>query len=82
VGNVEYVTTQFYFESALNDEVLSMHPLYNTRGAPDTTNANDGIYPNQPEPYVLKAERMPDGVMLASKAIVIRSAIGTPLCSA
>lgn len=46
-------------------------------GQPDTTNEADGIYSADGE---LTVAQMPDGVMLASKAIVLRSSLSDPVC--
>ncbi len=83
VGGTEYVTTQFVFDDALDDEIVSTQPLYNTRGARDTKNTNDGVVGgvSDLDDYTFQTSRMSDGAMLAWKAIVIRSSTGESLCS-
>lgn len=39
------LTSQFYFDDALTDQVHAMAP-YSQKGARDTRNSNDGIYAN------------------------------------
>lgn len=82
IGGTDYATSQLYFPQALSDEIFASHVDYAEFGAPDTTNAEDGVVRGSTDPYTVSYERMPDGVMLAHKLIVIRSSLGTPLCSA
>jgi len=77
VGGQEYITSQLYFPSDLITEIFSTHPDYAQFGQPDTTNEADGIYNADGE---LTVAQMPDGVMLASKAIVLRSSLSDPVC--
>jgi protocatechuate 3,4-dioxygenase beta subunit len=76
------LVSQLFFADALNEEILTTHPDYAVLGAPDTTNASDSVIGGEvdPSPYVLDTARMPDGAMLASKVIAIRSSAGDPLC--
>lgn len=83
IGEVEYVSSQFYFEDALGDEIMKSQALYSSRGERDTKNTNDlVIKPELLADATLQTKRMSDGAMLAWKAIVIRSSVDTPLCSA
>jgi protocatechuate 3,4-dioxygenase beta subunit len=80
LSGTEYVTSQLYFDDALDDEIVETQPLYDTRGARDTKNASDHIYPGSG--YVFQTQRTPDGAMLAWKTLVIRSSTSTQLCRA
>ena len=81
VGGTEYVTSQLFFDDSLSDEIIATQPIYSDRGARDTTNTNDNVIRSADiEDYVFRTERMPDGAMLASKAIVIRSSVDSALC--
>jgi protocatechuate 3,4-dioxygenase beta subunit len=80
VGGQEYVTTQLGFDDALDDAIISTQPLYDTRGARDTTNASDGVFAPNHTDYVFEARQMPDGALLAWKTIVLRSALSESLC--
>lgn len=75
---VEYVTSQLYYPEALTTEVLLSHPEYIEFGAPDTLNSTDRIFQGAPE--VLEVQRQPDGVLLASKVLVMRSSLEDELC--
>lgn len=77
VGGQEYLTSQLFFPQTLIQEIFSGHPDYEAFGQPDTPNEVDNIYLAENE---LAAERMEDGVMLAWKAIVLRSSLSDPLC--
>ena len=55
-GNVVH-TGQFFFNEAVNSAVYKRSP-YSTRGAPDTTNANDSIYRNGGSRSILKVQRV------------------------
>ncbi|MBZ4422853.1 protocatechuate 3,4-dioxygenase [Myxococcus sp. RHST-1-4] len=82
VNGNEYVTSQLFFDDALDDEIINTQPLYNTRGARDTTNSTDTVISaDAVSDYVLQTERMPDGAMLAWKTLVIRSSLDNALCS-
>ena len=81
-GDVEYLTTQLYFDDALCDEITTTQALYKERGTRDTTNKTDGIIsPAAVSDYSFRTARMVDGAMLASKAIVLRNLLTTPLCA-
>ena len=83
IDDAQYLVSQLFFDDGLNEEILSNHPDYGF-GPPDTTNETDGIFGDVDDkaPYLLDVARMPDGAMLASKVIAIRSSTGDPLCSA
>jgi len=81
---VGQLVSQLFFDDALNEEILTTHPDYAGLGAPDTSNASDGVIGGEADlsPYLLDTARMPDGAMLASKVIAIRSSAGDPQCTA
>jgi protocatechuate 3,4-dioxygenase beta subunit len=82
VNGTEYVTSQFVFDDALDDEIVATQPLYNTRGARDTTNATDNVVSaDTAAAYSFQTQRMADGAMLAWKAIVVRSSTSAALCN-
>lgn len=81
IGGFDFVTSQLFFDDALSDEIVARQPIYSDRGARDTTNANDGVVGGGDIGNVLlQTERMPDGAMLAWRAIVVRSSLGEPTC--
>lgn len=82
VNGTEYVTSQFVFDDALDDEIIATQPLYGTRGKRDTTNTSDNVVGGEADisKYAFETKRMPDGAMLAWKAIVLRSSIASSLC--
>ena len=77
-----YATSQLFFADELNAEIFASHPDYSEFGQPDRTNISDNIIGNQADKsnYVLDTARMPDGAMLASKVIAIRSSLQDPSC--
>jgi protocatechuate 3,4-dioxygenase beta subunit len=78
-----YATSQLFFADDLNAEIFASHPEYSGFGQPDRTNISDGIIGKQVDKssYVLDTARMPDGAMLASKVIAIRSSLQDMKCS-
>lgn len=82
VNGSEYVTSQLYFPDTLSDEIVNTQPLYNARGARDTTNENDSVVSaSAAGDYTFQAQKMPDGALLAWKTLVIRSSLSDPLCN-
>ncbi|MFB1485250.1 protocatechuate 3,4-dioxygenase [Corallococcus sp. RDP092CA] len=78
----EYVTSQLFFDDALNDDIINTQPLYDERGARDTTNSNDTVVSaDSVGDYLFTTQRMADGAMLASKTLIIRSALTQEQCS-
>lgn len=79
----QFLTSQLFFDDALNQELFASHPDYLKFGSPNTSNQTDGIIGSvvDKSPYILDTARMPDGAMLASKVIAIRSSTAEPLCS-
>lgn len=80
-SDAEYLTSQLFFDQALNDEVCGTHPAYAARGTPDTTNDMDSIASSDDlAMYLLQTARMEDGVMMAWKTLTIRSALTEEIC--
>ncbi len=84
INGVEYITSQLFFEDALDDEIIGTQPLYDARGKRDTLNTTDNVISGETDlsKYTFQTERMADGAMLAWKTLVLRSTLGTALCSA
>jgi len=82
-GEQVYATSQLFFADALNAEVFATHPDYGEFGPPNTTNTTDGIFGDQADKprYLLDTARMPDGAMLASKVVAVRSSLQDATCS-
>ncbi|HEY0135425.1 MAG TPA: hypothetical protein VGB85_15180 [Nannocystis sp.] len=78
-----YATSQLFFADELNTEVFATHPEYSEFGLPDITNQSDGIIGGAADManYLLDTARMPDGAMLASKVIAVRSSLQDPSCT-
>jgi protocatechuate 3,4-dioxygenase beta subunit len=81
LNGVEHVTSQLFFEDSLCDEIVGTQPIYLDRGGRDTLNAQDGVLRNTTfNDYLFQTQRMPDGAMMAWKALVIRSSPQDLLC--
>jgi protocatechuate 3,4-dioxygenase beta subunit len=80
----EHLVSQLFFDDGLIAEIFVSHPDYAEFGAPNTNNQTDGVIAGvrDKSPYILDSARMPDGAMLASKVIAIRSSPPEPLCTA
>ena len=78
-----YATSQLFFADALSAEVFATHPDYSEFGPPNVSNDTDGIFGDQADKarYILDTARMPDGAMLASKVIAVRSSLQDAKCS-
>lgn len=59
-GAMQEFTSQFFFDDALSDTVFGQAP-YNTKGARDTRNANDGIYRGGGSELLLNPTKTADG---------------------
>ena len=80
--NQEYVTSQFVFDDALDDEIVATQPLYNARGQRDTTNSTDNVVSAESAAaYSFETKRMADGAMLAWKTIILRSSLSAATCA-
>ncbi|MDC0717585.1 protocatechuate 3,4-dioxygenase [Nannocystis bainbridge] len=77
-----YITSQLFFGDDLNAEIFADHPEYSEFGQPDTTNTSDNIIGGEDDKtnYLCTVARMPDGAMLASKVIAIRSSLDQATC--
>jgi protocatechuate 3,4-dioxygenase beta subunit len=83
LGNDVYVTTQFGFDEALNDEIFSQQPLYSKRGPVDVRNEDDILFSaaaNLKE-LLFETQKMPDKAMLAYKTVMLRDSLDEPICS-
>ncbi len=69
------VISQLFFTDELNSEIFTEHEKYKEYGLPDTQLDTDNVVGGEddPSPYILDIEKMEDGVMLASKTIVLQS---------
>jgi protocatechuate 3,4-dioxygenase beta subunit len=74
VGGTEYLTSQLFFDDALNNEIISTQVVYSSRGAKDTTNASDKVINESSlvDPF-FQTQKMDDGALLAWKALVVHS---------
>lgn len=83
LGDQATITSQLFFDDALNSEIFASHPDYSEFGQPNTTNDSDNIIggANDITPYLLDTQRMPDGAMLASKVIGVRTDLNADSCS-
>ena len=82
INGSEFVTSQLFFDDTLNDDIINHQPLYNARGARDTTNANDNVVSAESVGnYLFTTQRLADGAMLAAKTLVIRSSLANAQCS-
>ncbi|WP_437318095.1 protocatechuate 3,4-dioxygenase [Sorangium sp. So ce385] len=83
VGGKEHATSQLYFDDAVVDAIVATQPLYDTRGARDTRNTDDLVVDqDQLADFTFQTERMPDGAMLAWKALIVRSSTDAERCDA
>ncbi len=73
VGGASALVSQLFFDQGVVDEIFARHPNYAPEGAPDTSNAADGVARGAGAlaPYTLDTARMTDGAMLASKTIAL-----------
>ena len=82
VDDALHATSQLFFADELNAEIFAEHPEYAEFGQPNTTNITDNIIGGEDDMtnYLCTTARMPDGAMLASKVIAIRSSLDQPTC--
>jgi protocatechuate 3,4-dioxygenase beta subunit len=65
-------TSQYVFDDALDDEIISTQPIYSERGMRDTTNATDSVVSAADyQQFLFQTQKMPDGSLLAWKAITL-----------
>jgi protocatechuate 3,4-dioxygenase beta subunit len=82
IGDTAYVTSQFVFDDALNDDILESQALYSSRGKRTTTNANDSVVSAaSAADYTFETKKMTDGALLAWKSIIVRGSTSTTLCA-
>jgi protocatechuate 3,4-dioxygenase beta subunit len=83
IGGQAYVTTQLGFADTLDDSIIATQPVYDDRGARDTTNATDTVFPATGlDAYLFATARMSDGAMLAWKTIILRASTSESICGA
>lgn len=78
------VITQLLFTDELIQQIFSQVSLYSAFGQPDTLLARDNVVGSVTDksPYLLDISRMSDGVMLASKTMIVKNATsGSTVCS-
>ncbi len=83
IGDQATTTSQLFFDDALNAEIFADHPDYSEFGQPNTTNDVDNVIGGEDDltPYLLDIARMPDGAMLASKIIGVRTDLNADSCT-
>jgi protocatechuate 3,4-dioxygenase beta subunit len=82
VGADAFLTSQLFFDDALNDDILTTQALYSSRGARNTTNQNDSVVAaSAVAAYTFETRQMPDGALLAWKTIIVRAATTETLCT-
>ncbi len=82
IGDQSYLTTQLFFDDALNDDILTSQALYSSRGARNTTNQNDSVVAaSAVGGYTFQTQKMTDGALLAWKTLVVRSSLASASCA-
>ncbi|MFT3791783.1 MAG: hypothetical protein QM741_12080 [Rudaea sp.] len=78
------VTTQLFFSDAMNRDVFTRHPLYRIHGVPETSLDRDGVIGAEKDksPYLCDTVRMDDGVLFASKTLIVRASPNDVVCEA
>jgi hypothetical protein len=72
-----FLTTQLFFDDALDNSIVGSEPVYDTRGTRDTANSSDSVVPKSATTaanYIFDTAQMTDGAMLAWKTIILRTA--------
>lgn len=77
------VITQMLFTDEMIRQIFSEVPLYSAFGQPNTLLASDNVIGGTADktPYLFDVSRASDGVMLASKTLIVRASTATSLCS-
>jgi protocatechuate 3,4-dioxygenase beta subunit len=74
-GDTTLGVSQLFFPEDLTSGIFASHPDYSPFGQPDTPWSRDGVIRGMPAPdrprHTLDIARMSDGVMLASKTLVL-----------
>lgn len=78
VNGVELVTSQLGFDDRVVDEIMAGVAIYKDRGKRDTTNAMDSIIGAA---NVFDTKQLPNGILLASKTLVLRATTEEALCA-
>ena len=79
VGSKLSLTTQFFFDDGVVDQIIATQPAYKDRGARTTTNQNDGVVSAAAaDAYSFSVRQADDGVMLAWKTVVVDPDSGAP----
>ena len=83
-GGDDWLTTQLYVHDELANDVYANQPDYSGRGPHDTSLTKDGIAPKGEAvaPYVVQAEKTPDGALLTWLPMALRASLDDPLCVA
>lgn len=76
-----WLTSQLLFTDELNAGIFGGEPLYQAHGQPDTSLATDTVMGGEQDvsPYLFDVQNI-DGVMLASKTLVIRNSLDRQAC--
>jgi protocatechuate 3,4-dioxygenase beta subunit len=70
--NAQAFTSQLIFDQALVEDIFDNHPEYQPYGQPDTENSTDGVVGSSAlSAFTLETARQSDGVLLASKMLVV-----------
>lgn len=64
-------SSQLFFDQELVNDVFASHPEYKGFGAPDTSNATDGVAKGNVASFLLMTSRMKDGALLAASQLVV-----------
>jgi len=76
-SGTDIVTTQFFFEDAVDDFIYRNHPNYSSRPNRDTTNTSDNVIggsASRVSPLLFTSKLVNDRSLVALKVIAIRSA--------
>ena len=76
VNGTEMVTTQFFFDDALNNAIYRNHPSYSNRPVKDTTNLSDNVIGGSAArvtPFLFNAKMILGKSLVARKVIAIRT---------
>lgn len=73
IGGTEFLTSQLFFDDALNEEIIATQPLYKSRGPKDTSNSQDKVLVESGlRDFLFGARKMGDGTLQAWKALAIQ----------
>lgn len=79
-----WVITQLMWDDALVQSIFTNQVLYKDKGLPDTLLSADNVIGGETDksPYLFDVAKLPDGAMMASKTLVLRSALTDAVCTA